>query len=214
MTPPTGLTPRLKIVIPFYHTFEDAKPGLRALKTSGLDFVVQSVQGPCVHNNRNLGINGGQSAETWQSPPSGYTHYLFIDSDIGFTSSQVLLALRHDAPVVTLPYLGHEDDGSYQVGEIGSDYRITSKYTTRAVGLKHVTFTGAGFLLVKAEVLSMIAYPWFHHSMVTIGENSFSVGEDAIFSRKLSVAGIPILCDFDHPVQHRLRKMRDFDVSF
>lgn len=208
------MAPRLKIVIPFYRDFEDAKPGLNALKTSGLDFVVQPVQGPYVHHNRNLGVGAGLSNATWQAAPSAYTHYLFIDSDIGFASAHVLLALKHDAPVVALPYLCHEDNGTYQVGEVGADYQIRHKYTTREMGLRHVTFVGGGFLLVKTDVFSRIAYPWFHHALVTKGEDSFSVGEDVVFSRKLAMAQIPILCDFDHPVQHRLRKWTDFDVSY
>jgi len=208
------MDPRLRIVIPFYNEFEAVKPGLRELTERGFLADVMPVQGPCVHNNRNLGINGGASQATWQTPAKGYSHFLFIDSDISFGMMHLEAALKADAPVVTLPYLGHEADGTYQVGEMNMDYHIVKKYSQDERGQRHVTYTGAGFLLVKAEVFPMLRFPWFHHSFITLGDESFSVGEDLVFCRKLMNAGFPILCDFDYPVGHRLRKLEHFDVSF
>ncbi len=49
---------------------------------------------------------------------------------------------------------------------------------------------------------------------MTQGDESYTVGEDVIFSHKLSLAGVPILCDFDHPVGHRIRHPEDFNVDF
>ena len=160
----------IKIVIPFYSEFEVVKPGLRALreKTSALTFDVQPVQGPYVHTNRNLGVNQGKSGATYQKADSAYTHFLFIDSDISFHPKHVIIALAHNAPVVTLPYLSHENNGNYQVGELGMAYTITRHYDSKEKGVKHVTFTGGGFLLVRADVFSELRYPWFHHSEITI----------------------------------------------
>lgn len=205
---------KVKIVIPFYQEFEAVKPGLRALLGSGISFDVQPVQGPYVDTNRNLGVNAGRSHATYQNPLEGYSHYLFIDSDISFTPAHLRFALNHKAPVVTLPYLTHEDNGEYQVGELDAYYKIISRYNKYERGTKRVSFTGGGFLLVESGVFSEIVYPWFHHSVVTVGLDSFAVGEDVVFSAKLTEAGIPILCDFDHPVGHRLRKMEHFSVAF
>lgn len=208
------MTPRIKIIIPFYSEFDFVKPGLRHLMLSGIEFDCQPVQGPYIHTNRNLGVNSGKSSEIWQEADPYYSHYLFIDSDISFTPDHVRAALNHNAPVVTLPYLRHENDGKYQVGEMDLDYQVTHRYSMNERGLRHVTFTGAGFLLVRQDVFQNINFPWFHFSTVEIGSECFSVGEDQIFARKLTDAMIPILCDFDHPVLHRLRKMEDYDVSF
>lgn len=205
---------KLKIVVPFYSEFEAVKPGLRSLMASGILFDVQPVQGPYVHANRNLGINEGFSLSTFQKPLQGYSHALFIDSDISFTPEHVRAALSHGAPVVTLPYLRHENDSTYQVGELGPNLRIEKRYTTLEKGQRLVTFTGGGFLLVQASLFQDITYPWFHHQLVVDGDESYSVGEDVVFSAKLNQAGIPIVCDFDHPVKHRLRTPDDFDVSF
>ena len=204
----------IRIVVPFYSEFEAVKPGLRALRSAGVEFDVQPVQGPLVHNNRNLGVNAARSQATFQSAVEGYSHFLFIDSDIGFTPAHVHNALKHKAPVVTLPYLRHENDGFYQVGELGPNYSITKRYDRYERGLRQVTFTGAGFLLVASSVFGLLKFPWFHHSAITVGEESFAVGEDVLFSYKLTRADIPILCDFDYPVQHRLRRPEDFDVGF
>ncbi len=92
----------IRIVIPFYSEFEAVKPGLRALRSSGIEFDVLPAQGACVHHNRNLGVNMGRSQKTHQDPIEGYSHFLFVDSDIGFTPAHVRLALGYKADVVTL----------------------------------------------------------------------------------------------------------------
>ncbi len=205
---------KLKIIVPFYSEFNSLKSGLRALRGGDIEFDFQPVQGPCVHNNRNLGVNLGRSCKTYQPAVGDYTHILFLDSDIGFHPLHVHAALNHRAKVVSLPYLAHENDGTYQVGELDDNYTITKRYTAADKGSKHVTFTGGGFLLLETAVFPFITYPWFHHTAKTVGDESFSVGEDVVFSAKLKAAGIPILCDFDYPVYHRLKSMEDFDVNF
>lgn len=208
------MQPKLRIVIPFYSEFEALKPGLHALRDTNIACDVQPVQGPYVHNNRNAGVNAGRSEATFQRPLEGYTHFLFLDSDIGFMPKHVDIALKHDAPVVTLPYLRHESDGLYQVGELGPDLKIISRYGKGEKGLRSVTFAGGGFLLVRADVFGRLKFPWFHQGVMTVGDESYAVGEDVIFSHKLSLNGIPILCDFDHPVGHRIRRPEDFNVGF
>jgi hypothetical protein len=204
----------IRIVIPFYSEFDTAKPGLRSLLGSGLSFELHPVQGALVHNNRNAGVNNQRSYQTFQLPVEGYTHFLFIDSDIGFSPAHVHLALKHSADIVTLPYLTHENLDTYQVGELEPNKtRIIKKYAKSERGLRHVSFTGAGFLLVARHVFADLAYPWFHCGMVEEGSESRTVGEDVMFCTKVRDRGYSILCDFDHPVFHKPRKASNFNVS-
>lgn len=205
---------RLRFVIPFYTEFDAVKPGLRSLKSSGLAFDYVPCQGPYVHSNRNNGVNDKRSDKTRQEPLEGYSHFLFQDSDMSSAPHHINIALRHNAPVVALPYLRHEADGTYQAGELDPDKPLIASYYSRGErGAKHVTFCGGGFLLVERHVFAELDYPWFHHSVLTVGENSYSVGEDVIFCSKLRAAGIPILMDFDYPVPHRPRRRTDFNVD-
>jgi hypothetical protein len=206
--------PFLRIVIPFYTEFEALKPGLRALLGSGIRYEYLPCQGPYVHSNRNNGINSMRSDKTRQEAVEGFSHFLFLDSDISFNPHHIHTALRHNAPVVALPYLRHEADGTYQAGELAPDApTVLSHYSRLEKGVKHVTFCGGGFLLVQRHVFGALTYPWFHHTIHTNGESSYSVGEDIQFCVKLRKAGIPILMDFDHPVPHRPRRKSDFNVS-
>lgn len=209
-----GSDPHLRIVIPFYSEFDSVKPGLRALLGSGIRYEYLPCQGPYVHSNRNNGVNNMRSDKTVQDAVEGFTHFLFIDSDIGFQPAHVHIALKHDADVVALPYLRHEADGTYQAGELRPGFpTIKSHYGKNDRGIKHVTFVGGGFLLIKRHVFSEIAYPWFHQYLHTHGENSYSVGEDVMFCVKLRERGIKILMDFDHPVPHRPRRKAHFNVG-
>jgi len=204
----------IRIVIPFYQEFETVKPGLRAMLGSGIEYDLCPSQGALVHNNRNAGVNNFRSSQRFQQPVEGYSHFLFIDSDIGFNPAHVSMALKHKAPVVVMPYVTHENELMYQAGELEDDAPlIKMKYSCYERGLKHVTYSGAGFMLVERDVFSKMSFPWFHCSHYTANNFGYSVGEDVMFCCKLRGMDVPILCDFDHRVFHKPRKASDFNVS-
>ena len=205
---------RIRIVIPFYNEFESVKPGLRSLLGSGIEYDFIPVQGPRIGCNRNAGVNNLRSNKTRQSAVEGYSHFLFLDSDISFAPAHVHMALKADVPVFAFPYFRHENDGLYQVGELAEGKpRIEKRYGKADRGLREVTFVGGGFLLVKREIFGAIGFPWFHESILEVGPESFSVGSDVMFSHKVREAGISITCDLDHVVPHRLRRKSDFNVG-
>ena len=208
----------IRVVIPFYQELETVKPGLRDLRKSGVTFDVFPVQGPLIMNNRNMGVNNKRSQAVFQNAVEPYSHFLFIDSDIGFEARHVTFALRAKKPIVAMPYLRHENDGLYQAGDFETfdGSRIVHAHSDTC-GLLEVDFVGAGFLLVERDVFLKMRYPWFRHSVheiecedgSLIAENT---GEDVEFCKGARAVGVPIFCDFDHPVHHRLRRPEDFDV--
>lgn len=206
--------PNIRIVIPFYSEFETVKPGLRAMLGSGIEYDLCPSQGSLVHNNRNAGVNNFRSSHRFQQPLEGYSHFLFIDSDIGFNPAHVSMALKHKGPIVVMPYLTHENHEQIQVGELEEDSPlIKMKFSKYERGIRQVTYTGAGFMLVERDVFATLTFPWFHCDLYIAGLRGYSLGEDVVFCNKLKNAKIPILCDFDHPVFHKPRKASDFDVS-
>lgn len=204
----------IRIVIPYYTEFEAVKPGLRDMRKAGIPFEYYPSRGPVIMTNRNLGVTENRSQKIFQEPPAHISHFLFVDSDIGFDAAHVRAALAHNKPILALPYLRHENDGLYQAGDFGDEARSTlNRFHVSTVGLLELDFVGAGFLLVKREVLAGMRYPWFRHDVVEIGDEADNRGEDVCFCIGAFEAGIPIYCDFDHPVRHRLRRQEDFDVS-
>lgn len=204
----------IRIVCPFYSEIEAVKPGLRSLRNHGFDFDFAPVQGPLVHVNINKGIGGGFSDSIASEPLPGFSHFLIVNSDIGFDMSHVNAALQKNVDVCSLPYLRH-DDPSYQVGMLQDGVPLIDfNYALGTRGFKKVGFTGTGFVLIKRHVFEELAYPWFYMSVFKLDGNAYNIGEDINFSNDLRVPGIDIYCDFENPVYHKLRTEDDFDVQF
>ncbi len=201
----------IRVVIPFYQDRDFVQPSLDALAEEGFPFDYVAMQGPLIMNNRNRGVTASQKIRQKLDPK--YSHYLFVDSDIAFTPEHVRIALSHGKPIVAMPYLRHENDGLYQAGDFGDEARATlNLFHCETVGLIELDFAGAGFLLVSREALEAMDFPWFRHDVVTIGDCADNRGEDVCFCIGAFEAGLPIFCDFDHPVTHRLRTPEEFAV--
>lgn len=204
----------LRVVIPFYTEFEAVKPGLRDMKAAGMEFDVAAAQGVYIYGARNRGVNGGKNQKRVQSPLPGYSHFLFVDSDISFTAEHVQALLDLKVPVAACPYLCHVPADTYQTGELSLIGQILSQDKNNVESVKARSFVGGGFLLVEATVFQHLPYPWFHHRMVERYDFRELCGEDVGFCLALREAGYKILVDFDRPVAHRLRAVDQFDLSY
>lgn len=206
----------LRIIIPFYSEFETCKPGLRELRAAGIPFDLILKQGALIYAARHHGINGGLTQAVRQDPPMGFSHFLFLDSDIGFRAEDVRSAMAWNLEIVAHPYLGHEGDGTYQCGELSHMQRgtIEKRYVSYELGMRRISFCGAGFLMVRRDVFRKLRYPYFRHELIESGDAAEMTGEDVGFCLNARDAGIPIHCDFDRPVYHRPRHREDFDVSY
>ena len=204
----------IRIVCPFYSEIETVKPGLRSLRNHGFDFDFAPVQGPLVHVNINLGISGGFSDDISQEPLPGFSHFLIVNSDIGFEMEHVNAALQKKVSVCALPYLRH-DEPSYQVGMLEKDTPLIDfHYALLTRGFKQVDFAGTGFLLIERSVFTILKYPWFYMSTFQKDSKAYNIGEDINFSNELRNRGLLMHCDFENPVYHKLRTVDDFDVKF
>lgn len=205
----------LKVIIPFYLDFETCKPGLRALQGAGVKFDFAPIQGALIYASRNHGVTGG-STLIRQDPVGNYSHYLFIDSDIGFKADDVKSALAFNHEIHAHPYLRHASDGLYQCGELSHLRRgyIDMRYASYESGVKRISFCGGGFLLVRRDVFRRMRYPYFRHELFEENGQAEMTGEDIGFCLQARDAGIPIHCNFDRPVFHRPRRPEDFNVRF
>ena len=79
----------IKICVPFYSEWDEVKKSLPSIVSSGIHFEVSAAQGPYIAQSRNALINKESSQSIIQDIGDKYSHYLFIDSDIGFNSHHI-----------------------------------------------------------------------------------------------------------------------------
>ncbi len=204
----------IRIVIPFYSEFETVKPGLRAMRESGIPHEVLPSQGADIADNRNAGVNMRRSLAKRQPADAGFSHFLFIDSDIGFNPEHVRQLLKMDQAITALPYLTHRPNGEYQAGSLDASGAVTRRIGIRADGVRAVDFVGAGFLLVRRDVFPRLEYPWFRFGVGERGDTAWNLSEDVGFCLNAKRNGYSIYCDFDHPVYHKPRSAEDFNVRY
>lgn len=204
---------RIRVCIPFYAEFETAKPGLEELATcTEHEFVIEERQGVRIAKLRNHLINDGKSSKKWQKPLD-FDAFLDWDSDIDATLNDVLMMIKHDKDIVTLPYLRHTNHDEYECGWFKKDKPgiISKRANNLQKGFLKMPWTGGGMRLTKAHVYEKMEYPWYRNSLVIDGELQEETGEDIGFCLGATKAGFDIWCDFDNPVGHTKRDMNSFN---
>lgn len=135
---------------------------------------------------------------------------LMVDSDIEFTPQDIRMLAEHDLPVVSGVYLGSfekgilpvvyewiEEDGEPNmcIFEEWPDGSLLDEYTDDP--LLQVDGVGAGFLMIKREVLDQLwdtygqPLPWFAEHVL----HGKHWGEDLTFCHRLADNGIPVYID-------------------
>ncbi len=195
----------IKVCIPYYSEFETVKPGLESMRAAGIQFRDFAAQGPYIAQSRNALINGELSQAIRQEVGTEYSHYLFIDSDIGFTAGHVEALLAMTADVACCPYLRHVSKTEYHTWLFSEPGLISHRFTAATKGIQKVDGCGGGFMLVKTPVFNRIPYPWFRYGLLEKDGCAEIIGEDICFSMAVNAANINIFCNFDFPVFHKPR---------
>lgn len=157
---------------------------------------------------RNAMING-EKTNLIKQELSDFDFFLCVDADTGFTVENVEQLLAHDSEIVSGAY-PHKHDKSRLTAGWFSDIEGLSPMEKRvgldATGLFEVDWAGAGFLLIKREVLERSPYPWFTseevHYSTKEGQCAQLVSEDIGFCMKMRRNGEKILFDADCRVEH------------
>lgn len=118
---------------------------------------------------------------------NGSTHLMFIDSDIAFPTDGISRLLAHDKDIVGGYY--NTRRGNIPV-RILKDGHITVPDTVPSEMFRcHVLPTG--FMLIRLAALEKLAPPYF----ATITHTKGTIGEDVVFCKNATDAGIEIYCD-------------------
>ncbi len=149
--------------------------------------------GPYVHRNRE------RLCET--AIEDGYSHLLFIDTDVMFPINGIQRLAVHDVDLVGAMY-----NKKYKPKPPGLEVPRTTTVLLFDKKLKTLpTLTEkfkcdaipTGFMLIRLSCLKDIPRPWFDVEMLPT-----FIGEDVYFCRKLRDHGIDVWCDPTIPVAH------------
>ena len=178
-----------------------------------IQFIVSQHYSPVVYYARNLCLGGDVLRGENQKPFNGeidYSHLMWIDYDIVFTSQQFQTLLDYDKNIVSGIYMMGDGkhyatvenwdesyfkkNGAFQFSTV-EDFRDCK-------GLISVGYTGLGFMLVKRGVFESLKYPWFQPVFHEIGDCRDFSSEDVSFCKMIKKKGYNVYIDPQIRVGH------------
>ena len=193
----------IKNCVPFHTGYKLAKESFETIKS--IPCIMVTGQSALVAQARNALINDDKSNEIHQTMGNEFSHFFFVDSDIGYTEKHLQALINLNTDIACLPYLEHKNKNRYVVFDIDELGIKTKYYGPEEKGVKEIGAAGAGCMLIRAPVFSRMKYPWFQYGVAERNGLAQIVSEDIIFCMKARALGYKIICDFDNPVFHAPR---------
>lgn len=122
----------------------------------------------------------------------GFTHTLWIDSDMRFPADTLLRFLSRDEPIIGINAMTRREPFR-TTAKTGPDDNLPT--TRDSTGLEKVELMGFGMVWIQAEVYSRIEKPWFDTEWVP--DKEVHRGEDYYFFEKARRAGYELYVDHD-----------------
>jgi len=127
----------------------------------------------------------------------GYSHILFLDSDMYFDGDALKRLLAHDKDIIGADYNYRELPPR---GIMKTEDREGNIIDEDHGELRKCAALGTGFLLIKTSVFEKLTHPWFFYESDENGETI--QGDDIWFCNKALKAGYDIWCDTTVKVYH------------
>lgn len=124
----------------------------------------------------------------------GYTHILFIDSDMGFSDDLLLRLLQRNEPIIGANCVSRRAPYRYTAQSAPGVAVVTDE---KSIGIEKVMRVGTGLLWVHTDVFKAMKKPWFHFEWAGDESEDQFLGEDYYFCKKAQEAGFPIVIDHD-----------------
>ena len=183
------------------------------LSKNNITWSISIVYDPVVYYTRNRILGGNNTLGKTQKPWNGQINYdkmIWIDSDMVWKPEDIIALLSHDKPIVAGTYL-MSGGQSYPVVE-NLDYRHlatngTFKFMDKTEMQQKTSpfiasYTGFGFLAIKAGVIETMEYPWFQPRWVSNGNFHDFCAEDVGFCWSAQELGHEIWIDPGIKVGH------------
>lgn len=201
--------PHIKICCPVYSldAWQEsiAYACVETLKKEKLNFSFDSVIAcsSLIAEGRNLLINSDREDQRIkQTLDQSYTHWLFIDHDVGFTSSDINQLVGRNVNIVSGCYRPKDRTDRYVAGYCSDIGRVFDYVSAIKQGLIEIDWCGGGFVLVTKDALENMSYPWFWHDMKRYGNRMLVVGEDVFFCLNARKHLISIYLDTEVVLNH------------
>lgn len=137
--------------------------------------------------------------------PDGFSHLLFLDSDMVFPASTLSRLLSHNKAIVGASYcmrrepraMTHRNgDFSSVLPDVNSANDVL-RYGIEGNNIYPVLSLGMGCVLIRSDVFTLIRDmdPMGPFFQVTYHGEDHHTGEDVTFFQKVNAASIPVYCD-------------------
>lgn len=203
------MKPNIKICCPIYDTMTWDQSLARAcvmsmsLTPQPFDFFYAVARSTIIEEGRNLLITEDEDAQAIkQKLNPKYSHWLFIDHDVGFVADHIIQLLNHNKDVVSGAYRPKDKPERFVAGYCDDSGKIMDYAPAIDTGLIQVDWTGAGFLLCKREALEKMDYPFFWKSVHRYGNRALTVGEDLYFCLNARQNLVSIYLDTNTIINH------------
>ena len=171
------------------------------------DFETVIARSSIIEEGRNLLISENiENQMIRQKLNKKYSHFLFIDHDVGFTKENIEQLLTRDVDIVSGSYRPKHDPGQFVAGYCSDEGRITEYVSATDQGFIMVDWVGGGFVLCKREALETMDYPWFWKQAVKYGNRMMTVGEDVYFCLNARNHAIEVYLDTSCILNHEANR--------
>lgn len=136
----------------------------------------------------------------------GFTHLLFIDSDMDFPNDLLLRWIQRDEPILAANCVSRRPP-YFCTAQSSPGVEVPT--TQHSSGIEKVNRAGFGVIWFDLSIFQRIPEPWFE--FVWVPEAKVFTGEDYSFCKKATQAGFPI--HIDHDVSKEVKHMGFFGYS-
>lgn len=122
----------------------------------------------------------------------GFTHLLWLDTDMSVPRTAAVRLLERGKPVVGCNYISRRQGSGLFTAQQDDGARVVT--TEHSTGLESVGAVGFGCMLMQLDVVTRLHRPWFRHGLNVHGGD---VGEDIMFCQALRSVGHTVYVDHD-----------------
>lgn len=178
--------------------------GIPALDTLKIDTVqsiianTATIQAPAtLHVHKTSLVHDSRNKIAQTAIDQGYSHLMFVDSDIAFPRDGIQKLLDHNLDIVGGLYYRKKPPHEPTIG-VMKGKRLKIPYKFPKTRLFEVYGTGTGFMLIKTEVFKKLTPPYFYFGNL----HGAAMGEDMYFCHKAQQKGFKVWVDPTIPLRH------------
>lgn len=137
-------------------------------------------------------IHGGRELVLEAAVRRGFSHLLWLDTDMSFPRTAAIQLYAHDRPLVGCNYRTRRQGSEKFTAQQDDGTLIVTSEISK--GLQEVGAVGFGCVLMRMDIVNRLHRPWFRHGL---NEHGGDIGEDIMFCRAVRATGHQVYIDHD-----------------